>query len=80
MYISHNKLEIQVEHMGHTNRKLEGDNVLFSNQQQIESKIAFFDMLKAKPEYSHPDTKIYFIGHSLGAYMVLRVKIIFMHI
>jgi len=62
-----------IEHIGHTDRKLEGDNVLFSNQQQIESKIAFFDMIKAKPEYSHPDTKIYFIGHSLGAYMILRL-------
>ncbi|ORX57291.1 hypothetical protein BCR36DRAFT_367357 [Piromyces finnis] len=62
-----------IEHMGHTDRKLEGNNVLFSNQQQIESKIAFFDKLKAKPEYSHPNTKFYLIGHSLGAYMVLRL-------
>jgi len=60
--------------MGHTCRKLEGDNILFSNQQQIEAKIAFFDMLKAKPEYAHPDTKFYFLAHSLGAYMVLRVN------
>jgi len=62
-----------IEHMGHTCRKLEGDNILFSNQQQIEAKIAFFDMLKAKPEYAHPDTKFYFLAHSLGAYMVLRL-------
>jgi len=62
-----------IEHMGHTDRKLEGENILFSNQQQIESKIAFFDMLKAKPEYAHPDTKFYLIGHSLGAYMILRL-------
>ncbi|ORX80734.1 hypothetical protein BCR32DRAFT_327593 [Anaeromyces robustus] len=62
-----------IEHIGHTDRKLEGEHILYSNQQQIESKISFFDMIKSKPEYSHPDTKIYIMGHSLGGYMALRL-------
>ncbi|KAG4104525.1 hypothetical protein H8356DRAFT_1639741 [Neocallimastix lanati (nom. inval.)] len=62
-----------IEHSGHTGRKLEGDNVLYSNQQLIDSKIKFFDMIKEKPEYANPDTKFYFIAHSLGGYMVLKL-------
>jgi len=32
-------------------------------------------MIKEKPEYANPDTKFYFIAHSLGGYMVLKVNI-----